>query len=75
MNNKLAVNFFTSGFVMMLMKIFETFSSYIWLLHHRSLYYEEYYLIKIIHNNGVIFYDEMVLICFMNTIAKPHVKR
>ena len=27
------------------------------------------------HNNRDIFYDEMVLIFFMNTIAKLHVKR
>ena len=28
-----------------------------------------------IHNNRDIFYDEMVSIFFMNTIAKPQVKR
>ena len=27
------------------------------------------------HNNRDIFYDEMVLIFFMNTIVKPRVKR
>ena len=30
---------------------------------------------KSIHINRDIFYDEMVLIFFMNTIAKPHVKK
>ena len=30
---------------------------------------------KSIYNNRDIFYDKMVLIFFMNTIAKPHVKR
>ena len=28
-----------------------------------------------IHNNRDIFYDEMLSIFFMNSIAKPHVKR
>ena len=30
---------------------------------------------KSIQNNRDVFYDEMVLLFFMNTIAKPHVKR
>ena len=29
---------------------------------------------KCLHTNCDIFYDEMVLIFFINTIAKPHVK-
>ena len=32
-------------------------------------------LCKSHHNNGDIYYDEMVLIFFMNTIANPQVKR
>ena len=32
-------------------------------------------LYKIFHNRHDIFYDGMMLILFMNTIAKPHVKR
>ena len=30
---------------------------------------------KSIHNNRHVFYDKMLLIFFMNTIGKPHVKR
>ena len=30
---------------------------------------------KSIHNNRDIFFDEMVLIFFMNTIAKPHCRK
>ena len=62
-------------FAMVLMKIFNTISSKYWLLRHKSLYHDYYCVKKVFIANRDIFKNEMVLIFFKNTIAKPHVKR
>ena len=49
-----------------------------WFLHGVILLYGIYTVVlpnKSLHNNRDIFYDEMVLIFFMKTIAKLHVKK
>ena len=60
---------------MVLMKIVNTISSWIFVIASQKLVSRIVLPYKSIHNNCDIFYDEMVLIFFMNTIAKPHVKR
>ena len=60
---------------MVLMKIFDTISSYILAIASQKLVSRIVLPCKSIHNNRDIFYDEMALIFFMNTVAKPHVKR
>ena len=60
---------------MVLMETFNTFRHKYRLLHHRKVVSQRLLPYKSFHNNRDIFYDEMTLIFFMNTIAKPHVKR
>ena len=56
-------------------KKFYTISSYILAIASQKLVSLVVLPYKSIHNNCDIFYDEMVLIFFVNTIVKPHVKR
>ena len=60
---------------MVLMKIFNTISSKILVIASQKLVSRIALPYKSIHNNRDIFYDEMALIFFMNTIAKRHVER
>ena len=60
---------------MVLVKNFNTISSQILVIALQKIVLQIVLPYKSILNNHDIFYDEMVLIFFMNTIAKSHVKR
>ena len=60
---------------MVLMKIFNTISSKMLVIASQMFVSLIVLPSKTIHNNRDIFYDEMVLIFFTNTIVKAHVKR
>ena len=60
---------------MVLVKNFNTISSQILVIALQKIVLQIVLPYKSILNNHDIFYDEMVLIFFMNTIAKPHGKR
>ena len=61
---------------MVLVKIFNTISSYKLALESQKLATRILfqYLIRLHYNRGIV-YDEMVLILVTHTVAKPHVKR
>ena len=60
---------------MVFLKICYTISSLILAIASQWLVLRILLPYKSIHDNRNIFYDEMVLIFFMNTIAKPDVDR
>ena len=60
---------------MVLIKILYPISSQILVIASQKLVSRIALPYKSIHNNRGIFYDKMVLIFFMNTTAKPHVKK
>ena len=60
---------------MVLVKIFNTILSQILVVASKKIVSRIVLPYKSIYNNCDIFYDKMVLLFFMNTIAKPRVKR
>ena len=60
---------------MVLIKIFITISSYLLAITSQKFVSRKLLPCKSHHNNRDIYYDEMVLIFFMNIIANPQVKR
>ena len=60
---------------MVLMKFFNSISSKMLVIASQKLVSQIVLTSKSIHNNRDMFDDEIVLIFFMNTIVKAHVKR
>ena len=59
----------------MLMKIFNTISSLVLAIASQKLVSRILLPYKNLHSKRDIYYDKLVLIFFMNTIAKPYAKR